>query len=104
MRRSQRVKETHPLAAAARHTSRRSPTISSTSITFGPSSLRLALEREGFGDVRVMVGAPEMPDGVDARTRIDQLARRVAFRVARELPGGAYTPLAFNLQAYGRRG
>ena len=70
---------------------------------FSPSSLRLALEREGFGDVRVLVGAPEMPDGADARTRIDQLARRFAFRVASELPGGTYTPVAFNLQAYGRR-
>ena len=70
---------------------------------FGPSSLRLALEREGFGDVRVVVGAPELPDGADARTRIDQLARRFAFRVASGLPGGTHTPIAFNLQAYARR-
>jgi 2-polyprenyl-3-methyl-5-hydroxy-6-metoxy-1,4-benzoquinol methylase len=70
---------------------------------FSPASLRLALERERFGAVRVLVGAPELPDGADARTRIDQLARRFAFRVASELPGGTYTPVAFNLQAYARR-
>ena len=70
---------------------------------FGPSSLRLALEREGFGEVRVAVAAPELPDGASARTGIDRLARRFAFRAASGLPGGTYTPIAFNLQAYARR-
>lgn len=70
---------------------------------FGPASLRLSLERAGFDAVTIRVGAPEMPDGASARTRVDQLVRRVAFRIADELPGGIYTPAAFNLQAYARR-
>lgn len=70
---------------------------------FGPSSLRLALERVGFTDVRVLVGAPEMPGGADARTAVDHVARRAAFRVASAVPFGPYTPVAFNLQAYARR-
>ena len=70
---------------------------------FGPASLRLSLEREGFDAIDLRVGAPEMPEGADARTRIDQLVRRLAFRVSSELPGGIYTPAAFNLQAYARR-
>jgi hypothetical protein len=70
---------------------------------FGPASIRLALEREGFGDVSVLVAAPEMPFGASAASRIDRFGRVLAFRIAAALPGGTYTPIAFNLQAYARR-
>lgn len=70
---------------------------------FGPASLRTALRREGFTSVEVVVAAPEMPEGNAAASRADRLARTLAYRVAASLPGGTYTPLAFNLQAYARR-
>jgi hypothetical protein len=65
---------------------------------FSPGSLRRALEAEGLTDVRVIAGAPELPDGAAAR-----LVRRLAFIPARALPGAVHTPLALNLQAYARR-
>ena len=64
---------------------------------FTPESLRLALERSGFADVRVDVGAPEMPPA-----RLSQIVRRLVFAGAR-LPGGLRTPLALNLQAIATR-
>ena len=70
---------------------------------FGPASMRKALECEGFTDVDVLVAAPEMPDGGAAASRVDRLVRTLAFRIAGALPGGTYTPLAFNLQGYARR-
>ena len=100
---AQRVKETcargcGPAIAA------RSPTIWFTSIIFSPSSLRRRSSATGFGDVASWSGAPELPAG-SGRLHAHRptgaalaLSRRRAI-----LPGGAYTPLAFNLQAYGRR-
>ena len=70
---------------------------------FGPASLRLSLARERFDAVDVRVGGPEMPEGTTARTRVDQLVRRLAFRAATQVPGGIHSPAAFNLQAYARR-
>ncbi|HEY3886770.1 MAG TPA: class I SAM-dependent methyltransferase [Vicinamibacterales bacterium] len=70
---------------------------------FSPKSLRQALEREGFSEVRVGVAAPELPPIHSARSRIDRALRLAAFASVRLLPGGVHTPLAFNLQAYGRR-
>jgi len=66
---------------------------------FSPRSLRLALQRSGFTDVRVHVGAPELPPESSASSRI---GRRIVFHAAR-LTGGAASPLALNLQAYARR-
>ena len=65
---------------------------------FSPGSLRRALEAEGFSSVVVVAGAPEFPS--DASSRV---VRRVLFTAARVLPGALHTPLALNLQAYGRR-
>jgi SAM-dependent methyltransferase len=65
---------------------------------FSPSSLRRALEQEGFRDISIVAGAPEYPDAAAAR-----LVRRLAFLPARLIPGAVHTPLALNLQAYGRR-
>jgi 2-polyprenyl-3-methyl-5-hydroxy-6-metoxy-1,4-benzoquinol methylase len=65
---------------------------------FSASSLARALERAGFRDVTVVAAAPELPDGPSGRW-----PRLAAFRFARALPLGVTSPLAFNLQAYGRR-
>jgi SAM-dependent methyltransferase len=72
---------------------------------FSPGSLRLALERAGFADVRVTIGAPELPQPA-ARLRWMSRAnagRLVIYWLARSIPGGVHTPLALNLQAYARR-
>jgi hypothetical protein len=45
---------------------------------------------------------PELPDHPGHGA--DRLMRLAACRVARLVPGGAALPIAFNLQAYGRRG
>lgn len=68
---------------------------------FSPASLRMALEREGFHDVTIYAGAPELPHA--EATSLDRTFRRLAFRTVRAVPGGIHTPLAFNLQAYGQR-
>ena len=65
---------------------------------FSPASLRRALEAEGFRNVAVIAGAPELPESAASR-----LLRRLAFIPARVVPGAVHTPLAFNLQAYARR-
>ncbi|HET7694614.1 MAG TPA: class I SAM-dependent methyltransferase [Vicinamibacterales bacterium] len=70
---------------------------------FGPSSLRAALAREGFGGADVFVAPPEMPEGEAPASRLDRLTRTLAYRAAAALPGGTHSPLAFNLQAYARR-
>ena len=64
---------------------------------FSAPSLARALERAGFHDVGVAAAAPELPEGSGSRW-----PRLAAFRLARALPGGGGSPLAFNLQAYGR--
>lgn len=65
---------------------------------FSPGSLKRALEAEGFSDVSVVAGVPEFPSPGPS-----SLLRRTLFRIARSMPGGLHTPLALNLQAYGRR-
>jgi 2-polyprenyl-3-methyl-5-hydroxy-6-metoxy-1,4-benzoquinol methylase len=67
---------------------------------FSAAALARALTESGFTDVTVMAAAPELAEGHGAGV----WGRVAAFRVARALPGGAASPLAFNLQAYGRRG
>ena len=64
---------------------------------FSPRSLRLALERAGFTDVTIEIGAPERPPG-----RLSSAFRMAFYRTGRTLPLAAYTLLALNLQAYGR--
>jgi len=66
---------------------------------FTPDSLSRALEREGFREVTVNPGAPELPPG----GRAARFIRRLVFLSARVAPGGVHTPLALNLQAYARR-
>jgi SAM-dependent methyltransferase len=63
---------------------------------FSAGSLARALTAAGLRDVTVVAAAPELPG---AR----HWGRLAAYHVARALPGGASSPFAFNLQAYGRR-
>lgn len=70
---------------------------------FTPGALRMALERAGFGEIEIRPAAPVLPpEGPGARR-----AARVAFlrgttAAARAIPFGARSPLAMNVQAYGR--
>jgi trans-aconitate methyltransferase len=68
---------------------------------FSAASLARALTATGFCDVTVLAAAPELPED-PARGRAAHWGRLTAFHLARALPGGAASPLAFNLQAYGR--
>jgi SAM-dependent methyltransferase len=68
---------------------------------FGARALTLALTRESFDRVSVGIGAPELSQAEG--TRLDRLVRLSIFELASRLPGGVHTPLALNLQAYGRR-
>ena len=66
---------------------------------FTAASLARALRESGFIEVTVVAAAPELPGSGGAGS----WGRVAAFHVARAIPGGAASPLAFNLQAYGRR-
>ncbi len=68
---------------------------------FSAGSLARALTAAGFRDVTVMAAAPELP-GDTSGGSAGRWGRLAAYHVARGLPGGASSPLAFNLQAYGR--
>lgn len=70
---------------------------------FSPRSLGIALERAGFDLVTVGVGAPELLPDRGAGPAVSNVLRRVSYGIARALPGGIRTPLAFNLQAYARK-
>jgi SAM-dependent methyltransferase len=67
---------------------------------FGPQSLKQALERTGFGNVRVHVGAPEFHDG---HRLISRAFNAAVYGLARLMPFGERTPLAFNLTAYAQK-
>jgi 2-polyprenyl-3-methyl-5-hydroxy-6-metoxy-1,4-benzoquinol methylase len=70
---------------------------------FSPRSLALALERADF-DPTVTAAAPELQPSHprSVRTLASNAVRLTIYGLAR-LPGGVHSPLAFNLQAYGRR-
>lgn len=71
---------------------------------FSPRSLCWALECAGFGDVVIEPAAPELvgrPRDPMWR-RPGDAARLALFHLARAVPGGAYLPISFNLQAYAR--
>lgn len=68
---------------------------------FTPGSLRRALERAGFKDVRVRVAAPELlSQEQPALRRMFSNALRLGVYTIAQLPGGVHTPFALNLQAY----
>jgi hypothetical protein len=68
---------------------------------FSPRSLRLALEHAGFTRVIVRTGAPELLSiRLGGFRSLVSNAVRLAVYAAGRAPGGVYTPLALNLQAY----
>ena len=68
---------------------------------FSARSLGRALAAAGLEEISVRVAAPELPH--TSRVGAANWARLTAYHLARALPAGASSPLAFNLQAYGRR-
>ncbi|MGH7670052.1 MAG: methyltransferase domain-containing protein [Gemmatimonadaceae bacterium] len=70
---------------------------------FTPSALGRAMLEAGFVNARVEPAAPEIVQPGDARALRRHgmnTTRRVAYALARGLPGGTRTPLALHLQAY----
>jgi 2-polyprenyl-3-methyl-5-hydroxy-6-metoxy-1,4-benzoquinol methylase len=69
---------------------------------FSARSMQLALENAGFRAVTLRVGRPERSQtGSRSRRLLSNMFRGAAHDVARVLPGGVRSPLAFNLQAFG---
>jgi len=70
---------------------------------FTPRTLARAMTKAGFVNAQVEAAAPELVQAGDAR-RLRRYGmngtRRVAYGLARALPGGTRTPLALHLQAY----
>jgi SAM-dependent methyltransferase len=64
---------------------------------FSARSLRLALEKTGFDNIRINIGAPELNG-----TKSD-LLRLGVYHIGRFTPFGLHTPLALNLQAYAQK-
>jgi SAM-dependent methyltransferase len=70
---------------------------------FTVRSLRRALERAGFVEVRVRAALPVLPPAAPGAGRAARAAfLRAVSGAARLLPGGGRTALAMNLEAYGR--
>jgi SAM-dependent methyltransferase len=67
---------------------------------FSPKSLKLALERAGFGQATVQTAPPELTPDADGRCRTRSNGLRLSIYVAARLPLAVHTPLALNLQAY----
>ena len=70
---------------------------------FSPAALRQAMERAGFSDVAIEPGAPELPAAAGLRGAAARARLLALHHAARLIPGGVNMPIAFNLQAYGRR-
>lgn len=73
---------------------------------FTARSLKLALERAGFEHVHLMPGMPEdlpLKGAMDLKGLTSRYFRRCVYTAGKYIPGGAYTPLALNLQAFARR-
>jgi 2-polyprenyl-3-methyl-5-hydroxy-6-metoxy-1,4-benzoquinol methylase len=68
---------------------------------FTPKALREALVRAGFSEIALAVGLPERAGGRGASVLVSNAARLGVYHAARLL-GGARSPIAFNLQAFGR--
>lgn len=70
---------------------------------FTPDALRRALERAGFAEVAVRPALPVLPPAGGGARRAARVAMlRAVAGAARALPAGARSPLAMNLQAFGR--
>lgn len=70
---------------------------------FTPGALRRALERAGFAEVAVRPALPVVPPAGGGARRAGRVAfLRAVAGAARALPAGERSPLAMNLQAFGR--
>jgi SAM-dependent methyltransferase len=72
---------------------------------FGVRSLRLALERAGYRDIHIEIGAPTFlheSDGSAAKRMALDALRRGVWEFGRLIPGGVRSPLSLNLQAFAR--
>lgn len=70
---------------------------------FTVDSLRLCLEKAGFQDISVEVGAPEcVPRSArdSRRQAFKTLVAKSVYRMARTVPGGVRSPFSLHLQAY----
>lgn len=73
---------------------------------FSPRALKLALERAGFSNIEITVGAPEQSANrasLFSRSALSDNLRLSVYHAARLIPGGVHTPLALNLQGYAQR-
>jgi hypothetical protein len=71
---------------------------------FSPRSLRLVLTATGFDSVDLSVGAPELlPYGGSPGALAANALRLTCYHLARALPWGTHSPLAFNLHAFARK-
>ena len=71
---------------------------------FTASSLRRCLADAGFRPVHVLTAAPDFHQNDMTMTATEKrraLIRKTVYKSARTLPLGVYSPLSFNLQAYG---
>ena len=66
---------------------------------FSVRSLRLALDRAGFRNAHIEIGAPECPD----QSWAGNLLRLAVYQTGRRLPFGLHTPCALNLQAFAQK-
>jgi len=69
---------------------------------FSANSLKMALTNAGFENVEIRVGAPEIDWSMKPKAVLSRWFRFGVYRLA-SLPGGLSTPLALNLQVYGRK-
>ena len=74
---------------------------------FSPASLRLALKKAGFSQITITLGAPELTPVEKSLTFSKAVwsnrFRAFVYRLGKILPGGVYSPLALNLQAYAQK-
>ena len=71
---------------------------------FTPRALRMALEQAGFTEIDIRPAVPVVPPEAPGLGRVARVAfLRGTSAAAAALPWGARSPLAMNLQAYGRR-
>lgn len=73
---------------------------------FSPFSLRLALEKAGFSNIEIHIGAPELSPKNAAnavKAYSSDALRAGVYYLGRVLPAGIHTPLALNLQAYAQK-
>jgi SAM-dependent methyltransferase len=66
---------------------------------FSVRSLKLALDRAGFRNAHIEVGAPERPD----HSLAADMLRLAVYQAGRRLPFGLHTPCALNLQAFAQK-